>query len=221
MKRFTRSLRVIALVATLIGLSIAIMPATAAAGATIVSYELNISYCFVDVTIQVEDAGFYAVNFWDDGNFIAGAGADIPAGGTAVIQLTIGNVILQGAPGIGVYVQEAVGPAASVYYDAESPNLWEDNIGLTCFFDGFQYGAYVYSVSGDTAACPYPLPAGSAVYNVPAGALAFYAADASTYTGFNLSPGTWYISEFTDDYAKVWIACQAQPVYIPIDNVIR
>ncbi len=76
------------------------------------------------------------------------------------------------------------------------------------------------SYSG-AAQCRYPLPASAVVYNVPAGALAFFAPNADSYTGFNLPPGTWYISEFGESYAKVWIACDADPVYIPIENVIR
>ena len=202
-----------------IAVLLAALPAFAAQGGVLVSYSLNAENCYVDVTFQVEDAGFYAVNFWDDGNFRGGAGADIPAGGIGVVRLTIGGPILQGATGIGVYLQEAVGPAASAFYDTDgSAQLWSDEVATACADAGFTFGA-IFVV--DNAGCSYPLPSGSAVYNVPAGALAFYAPDASTYTGFNLSPGTWYISEFTDDYAKVWIACEAQPIYIPIDNVIR
>lgn len=70
-------------------------------------------------------------------------------------------------------------------------------------------------------ACTNPLPAGSAIYSVPAGAPAFYAADLSTQTNFNLPAGTWYISEFTGDFAKVWIACAANPIYIPANAVAR
>ncbi len=70
-------------------------------------------------------------------------------------------------------------------------------------------------------ACRYPLPVGASVYNVPAGALAYYAADASTYAGFNLPSGTWYISEFGESFAKVWVACDASPVWIPVENVVR
>ncbi len=70
-------------------------------------------------------------------------------------------------------------------------------------------------------ACRYPLPVGASVYNVPAGALAYYAADPSTYAGFNLPPGTWYISEFGESFAKVWVACDASPVWIPVENVVR
>ena len=211
--------RFVIIVLVSIGVLLAALPAFAAQDATLLSYSLNEAECYVDVTFQVEDAGFYAVNMWDDGNFRAGAGTDVPAGGTAVVRFTIGGVILQGATGIGVYVENAAGPTATATYDSDgSAQLWSDSVATACVDAGVVFSA---SVVVGTSGCTYPLPSGSAVYNVPAGALAFYAPDASTYTGFNLSPGTWYISEFTDDYAKVWIACEAQPIYIPIDNVIR
>jgi hypothetical protein len=72
-----------------------------------------------------------------------------------------------------------------------------------------------------TSACPFPLPSGSVIYNVPQGAPAFFAADLSAGTGFNLKAGDWYISEFSGDFAKVWIACQARPVWIPTNAVAR
>ncbi len=72
---------------------------------------------------------------------------------------------------------------------------------------------------GSIGSCTYPLPDGSVVYSVPAGAPTFYAADLNTKTNFDLPAGTWWISEFTGDFAKVWIACQGQPVYIPANAV--
>ena len=67
--------------------------------------------------------------------------------------------------------------------------------------------------------CSNPLPAGSVVYSVPAGAPTFYDADLGTKTDFDLPAGTWWISEFTGDFAKVWIACEGEPVYIPANAV--
>ena len=72
-----------------------------------------------------------------------------------------------------------------------------------------------------TASCPYPLPVGSRVYSVPAGAPTFWAASLDAQTTFNLPAGTWYISEFSGDFAKVWIACQARMVWIPANAVAR
>ena len=87
-------------------------------------------------------------------------------------------------------------------------------------------GDYTLNVSGpgniligDQTACTYPLPAGSVVYSVPAGAPTFYEADLGTKLNFDLPAGTWWISEFTGDFAKVWIACQGSPVYIPANAV--
>lgn len=67
--------------------------------------------------------------------------------------------------------------------------------------------------------CTYPLPADAVVYEVPAGAPAFYAADFDTKVNFDLPAGTWKISEFEGDFAKVWIACEASPVWIPRNAV--
>jgi hypothetical protein len=70
-----------------------------------------------------------------------------------------------------------------------------------------------------TANCPNPLPANSVVYQVPAGAPAFYAADLSTKVNFDLPAGSWKISEFSGDFAKVWISCGASSIWIPSNAV--
>jgi hypothetical protein len=67
--------------------------------------------------------------------------------------------------------------------------------------------------------CTYPLPTNSVLYNVPAGAPVFYDADLNTKVNFDLPAGTWKISEFSGDFAKVWIACEAQPIWIPSNAV--
>ena len=72
---------------------------------------------------------------------------------------------------------------------------------------------------GSGASCTYPLPANSVVYSIPAGAPAFYDADLATQVNFNLPAGTWHSSEFSGDFAKVWIACQAQPIWVPANAV--
>jgi hypothetical protein len=73
--------------------------------------------------------------------------------------------------------------------------------------------------AGTMAACTNPLPAGSVVYNIPAGAPAFFAPDLGSGTGFDIPAGTWYISEFSGDFAKVWVACQAASVWVPANAV--
>ncbi|MFN8529197.1 MAG: hypothetical protein U0670_11330 [Anaerolineae bacterium] len=88
--------------------------------------------------------------------------------------------------------------------------------------DGMTYNLNISgpgSVTIFSPDCPYPLPSGSVVYSIPAGAPAFFAPSLDSQTGFNVPAGTWYVSEFTGDFAKVWIACQAQPVYVPANAV--
>lgn len=86
-------------------------------------------------------------------------------------------------------------------------------------------GNYSGTVSGPgnttlgSANCPYPLPVGSVVYNVPAGAPTFWSADLGTQNTWNLPAGDWYISEFSGDFAKVWMACEARPFWIPANAV--
>ncbi len=83
----------------------------------------------------------------------------------------------------------------------------------------------IVNVAGGAASaapvCPYPLLSGSTVYSIPAGAPAFFAPDASSQTTFAIPAGTWYISEFSGDFAKVWIACQASPVWVPANAVAQ
>jgi hypothetical protein len=63
--------------------------------------------------------------------------------------------------------------------------------------------------------CTNPLPSDSVVYDVPFGAPAYFNPDLQSSTNFSLPAGTWKISEFKDDFAKVWIACEANPIWIP------
>lgn len=219
--------RFLVLAVTIAALFIVALPTFAAPGGFLTGATLDAANCTFYLSANVEDAGFYAINMWDDGNFRAGAGADVPAGSTFTVAFTIGGPILQGAAGIGVYLEDAVGPAATTTYDANgNGQFWSDQVGIDCANAGFTFGATVSSVGGLTGdACngaPYPLPAGSVIYNVPAGALAYWDDDVNTYTGFNLPPGTWYVTEFTESgFARVWISCQASPVYIPAANVVR
>lgn len=202
----------------LISLFISVLPALAAQDGTLVSYNLNAAECYIDISAQVQDAGFYAINMWDDGTFRSGAGANVSAGGTLTVRFVIGGVILQGAAGIGVYLENGVGTNSSTTYDSNgSSQLWTDTVGLDCASRGFTWGASAPGYDN----CPNPIPAGASVYSVPAGALAYSTPDLGSYTGFNLPPGTWYISDFGEDFAKVWIACNANVIWIPVGNIVR
>lgn len=69
--------------------------------------------------------------------------------------------------------------------------------------------------------CLTPLPAGSTIYNVPLGAPAYYDADSATRVNFDLPAGNWYISEFSNGFAHVWIACSGNMIWIPETAVTR
>jgi hypothetical protein len=66
----------------------------------------------------------FAVNVWDDGNFRTGLPFSIPVGQTGVFdfQIIIPFPILGGAPGIGVYLEDGVGLAATQTF-ASNGNL--------------------------------------------------------------------------------------------------
>jgi len=70
-----------------------------------------------------------------------------------------------------------------------------------------------------SASCPNPLPTSAVVRNLPLGAPAFYAADASTATGFNIPAGNWYVTQTSGDFTQLWIACQARRVWVPSNAV--
>jgi len=123
-----------------------VSPATADPGADIVSITTNIFDCTCDVTFRVQDAGDYFVNLWDDGIYIAGAGGAVPQGGTSRVRVTIGGPILEAAAGIGIYVQEALGPTAVESYDTEgSAGAWNAALGTACQSQGKTFAAAVVS----------------------------------------------------------------------------
>ena len=70
------------------------------------------------ITGTVDEGGgaeTIAVNVWDDGNFITSVSATVPVGFTRTYTFTISysGTVLGGAPGVGVYLEDAVGPAAT------------------------------------------------------------------------------------------------------------
>lgn len=85
---------------------------------------------------------------------------------------------------------------------------------------GYNFGAngvgdilITFPVSAD--GCTVPLPAGSVVRNVPLGAPAYYEASLDARTSFDLPAGNWYVAQTSGDFAQVWIACQADMIWIP------
>lgn len=70
------------------------------------------------VTGTVDEGGgaeTIAVNVWDDGTFITSVSAVVPVGVTQSYSFSIAysGTVLNGAPGVGVYLEDGVGPAAT------------------------------------------------------------------------------------------------------------
>ena len=78
-------------------------------------------------------------------------------------------------------------------------------------------GEAIVSTAGGS--CPNPLPAGSVVRSVPAGAPVYYAADASTLVTWTLAPGSYWITQTSGDFAQVWQTCQGNRFWIPSSAV--
>jgi hypothetical protein len=74
--------------------------------------------------------------------------------------------------------------------------------------------------TGDDEACDYPLPANSIVYSIPSGAPAYYEADAASRVDFDLPAGTWWVTQTVGEFSQVWIACPAQPVWVPTSSIL-
>lgn len=70
------------------------------------------------------------------------------------------------------------------------------------------------------AFCPNPTPEDFVIRSIPAGALAFFEPSEDAYTGFNLPAGTWYAGTAENGFVEVWIACQANNIFVPAANVV-
>jgi hypothetical protein len=112
-----RTLRATIITTVVLAMGIVLAPpASAALDGTIDSIE--VIGCYLYVTVTVEDAGTYAVNAWDDGTFRNGTEQELEQGATATFPIHLQFPILQGAAGIGIYLEDAVGPAAVTTYDS-------------------------------------------------------------------------------------------------------
>ncbi len=68
-------------------------------------------------------------------------------------------------------------------------------------------------------ACTNPLPTNAAQRVLPSGAPAFFAPNLNSQTNFTIPAGTWYIGETSGDFAKLWIACGANSVWVPTNAI--
>jgi len=87
-------------------------------------------------------------------------------------------------------------------------------------------GDYEFSLTGPgdvvesaTDSCRYPLPSGAVVRSLPAGAPAFWSPSLEHGTGFNIPAGTWWTTGTEGDFTHLWIACQAETVWVPTNAV--
>lgn len=120
--------------------------ASAEPDATIDSITLHPMSCTFDVVFTTTEASTYAVNLWDDGTYIGGAGGTYAANSTVTVRVTIGGPTLEVAAGIGVYVEEAVGPTATTTYDSNGSYAYPAEVGNACQVLGFMFGVEVTNV---------------------------------------------------------------------------
>lgn len=104
--------------------------------------------------------------------------------------------------------------AATAYYLV----IFDDTFGQTT--PGYNFSANgvgdILIGMGGSASCADPLPTDAVIRNVPLGAPAYYAADAGTLLSFSLPAGNWYVTQTSGDFAEVWIACDADRIWIPL-----
>ncbi len=184
-------------------------PASAALGATIQSITLN--GCYIDITFRVQDAGNYYVNLWDDGTFRAGAGGAVPANGTMTVRYVIGDPILEGAAGIGIYVEDALGPAAVTTYNSNGSYAVPAVVGDACAAANTT-SAFVLSVTG-VAGCDVlmPIPPQAVVGSFVAPAKVYYAPGKLTAPLITLAAGktAWVFGmDASGEYYKIMWNCQ-------------
>lgn len=183
-------------------------PASAAQDAAFLTIEQT--GCFIDVTFQVEDAGDYFVNFWDDGTFRGGAGGPVPAGGTMTVRYVIGELILEGAAGIGIYVENGYGAAATITYYAAGSYAVDPAVSVPCA------ATYDISVSIFTGipGCDmaFSIPADGAVGTFVVNAEAYWAPGNLTDPLVTLAAGktAWVLGvDASGEYYKIAWSCSA------------
>jgi hypothetical protein len=213
-----RSARLLVVLVVIVVLAVAAMPAFAIVDGDILGYSLNAAGCYVDITFQVQDAAFYAINIWDDGNFRTGAGGNFGTGAIGTVRITIGGVILQGAAGIGVYLEDAVGPAATTTHDSDgSAQLWDDTTATNCVNAGFTFTATNITPN---ETCLSSIPSGSVQGRMLETVAAVYEPNSGAETNVVIPGGTaWWIIGADDGYYKLFIACPGNPVWVPASSM--
>lgn len=138
--------------------------------------------------------------------------------GTLIYTLTFSNVLGTFGGGIGDFVYTTPPAANPITFTLTSlaGNGFAEQVDYVS-----QGSCAGLPTVGGSASCPNPIPSGFAVRSIPAGALAYYEASESAYTGFNLpAGGTWYTGAAENGFVEVWIACQGSNVFVPEGNVV-
>ena len=158
------------------------------------------------VTWTVDTAGSYDLVIYDDGAVVFSYTHAFTGGESVSTTLKVGTYGTLN-PGIGIIV-------------FNGPNE------ILTFVDPYDYdptgcsdGIWEQLSATDAADCTLGFPSGSVIYTVPLGAPAFYEASLDTPLSFSLPAGTWYITEFSEGFAHVWVTCGANLVWIPADAV--
>ncbi len=109
---------------------------------------VNGCYALVSGTVDTPSGGGTAhagITYWDDGNFEGGDPLDFPANGTTQTYCLVHQQllpVLQGAPGLGIYLMENETQTATTTF-ASSPNT---DISDVCTGPAPQCGASVVDV---------------------------------------------------------------------------
>lgn len=115
----------------LLGVGLA-QPASAAPGATI--DDITRIGCVISVTVTSEDAGTYWLTAWDDGNQRFAEAHEFEANETQVLTFTVLWPILQGAAGLGIYIESAETDGET--YAAVGSYAGADDVGQACADSG-------------------------------------------------------------------------------------
>jgi len=173
--------------------------------AAITNTAFNPASCALSITWTVDTAGSYDLVIYDDGVEVFLYTHTFTGGESVSTTLKVGTYGTLN-PGIGIIV---IGQS-----------------GLLAYVDPYDYdptgcsdGSWEQLTATDANNCALGFPSGSVIYTVPVGAPAFYEASLDTPLNFNLPAGTWYITEFSEGFAHVWVTCGANLVWIPADAV--
>lgn len=202
----------------LIAAGVAPAPASAAQGASFVGITVN--GCYFEIVIKVQDEGPYFVTVWDDGTQRGAAGGVFPANSVVTFRYTVGDLILQGATGIGIYIESA--PIGGVNY--ASNGSFNPSGDFTACAAAYDSGVSVMNVS-DPKAVPgcdilVPIPSTAVVGTFVADAMTYWQPGALTNPVVTLPAGksAWVFGvDESGEYYKVLWSCSL--LWVPVETL--